>query len=63
MTNATMFVYVYGILLKHGTANAWDKVSELSKQSPEAKQWFESQYTISARTLDGLAKILDNNGL
>jgi hypothetical protein len=32
ITNATMFAYAYGILMKQGTAHAWSKVHDLSKE-------------------------------
>lgn len=63
MTNATMFVYTIGIVMKKGTANAWNQVYELSKTDENLKKWFESPYTQMASQDDELVKILNKNGL
>jgi hypothetical protein len=58
-----MFVYVYGVLMKHGTAHAWNHISEISQMDAKAKEWFESQYVHSASKDSELVRLLDRNGL
>ena len=63
MTNMTMFVYTYGIVMKQGTANAWNKAFKLSKENAQIKRWFESPYVQSMSNDQALLKELDRNGL
>jgi hypothetical protein len=63
MTNATMFVYTYGIAMKQGTSNAWSKINELSKDNDYLKKWFESPYVQTANQDEKLLKELDTCGL
>lgn len=63
MTNGSMFVYVLGVVMKQGTANAWTKVHELSKDNEHVKKWFESPYVQTANQDQQLLKELDKHGL
>lgn len=63
MTNATMFVYAMGIVLKEGTSNAWDEVHELSEKDKHVKKWLESPYVQIASQDSELVKQLGVNGL
>ena len=63
MTNATMFVYAYGIAMKQGSVNAWNKVYELSNQDEFLKKWFESPYVQTVNQDIALLKKLDTCGL
>lgn len=58
-----MFVYAYGITMKQGTAHAWNKVYELSRESEHVKRWFESPYVQTANLDAALLKELDKDGL
>lgn len=63
LTNAIIFVYAYGVVMKQGTANAWNKINELSGKDKHLKKWFESPYVQSASQDRELIKVLDNNCL
>lgn len=49
--------------MKQGTAHAWNKVYELSRESEHVKRWFESPYVQTANLDAALLKELDKDGL
>lgn len=48
MTNADLFAYMYGCVMKQGTAHAWNAVHKAMNEDRVCQNWLSANYTALA---------------